>query len=138
MEEGQSEKEDEDGLGLPLPPIDPREESRAVLFYDHDTIIVRPPALPEQYSRAQGEKEKGTKESGRLLRSRTTRVMFSPASGQALMAVTDDPAILKEALTSCNAPAWNEAWGGELVSLKKNGTWVLERAPRDRNIVGGR
>jgi len=138
VEEGLSEKEDDDGIGQPLPPIDPSEESRATPSYDHDTIIVRLPVMPEQHTTAQEEKGKGTNESGRLLRSRQTREMFRPASGHALMAVTEEPATLKEALTCQDAPGWKRAWESELESLKKNGTWVLERAPHDRNIVGCR
>lgn len=56
--------------------------------------------------------------------------------GQALIGVTEELANMEDALASEDRPAWRKAWESELASLEKNGTWVVERAPENRNIVG--
>jgi len=64
--------------------------------------------------------------------------MFCPAAWQALMAVAEEPITLADALVCEDAASWRTAWKGELESLKKNGTWVVEQVPENRNIVGCR
>jgi len=121
-EEGESpsEEEDEVSTGQPLPPIDPNEESPEPSCYDYDTIVVRPP------------------QSRRPPRDSPQRERFPPSAGAALMALAEEPQTLQEALACHEGPSWRKAWESELASLEKNGTWVVERAPQDRNIVGCR
>jgi len=64
--------------------------------------------------------------------------MFRPAAWQAFLAVTEQLVTLQEALAGKDGPAWKVAGESELDSLQKNGTWVVEDAPPDRNIVGSR
>jgi len=54
------------------------------------------------------------------------------------MAIAEEPTTLEDALVSEDAPEWSNASQSELESLKKNGTWVIERVPENRNIVGCR
>lgn len=56
--------------------------------------------------------------------------MFRPAACLALMAVTEEPIMLQDALVSEHAASWKTAWESELESLKKNGTWVIELNPK--------
>jgi len=50
--------------------------------------------------------------------------------------VTEEPVSPQEALTGENGHQWKAAWESELESLQKKQTWVIEKAPKDRNIVG--
>lgn len=50
------------------------------------------------------------------------------------MAVIEEPATLEEALASEDGPACRAAWESELESLWKNGTWMMEKTPKDRNL----
>jgi len=54
------------------------------------------------------------------------------------MAVAEEPVSLQEALAGENKREWKAAWESEVESLQKNGTWVVEKPPLERNIVGCR
>jgi len=131
--------EEEAGSGRPLPPIDPEEGNGPGQVYDQETITVRPPQVqmniaPQPDCTGQTVLDR----SSRPQRMRPLREMFRPAAWQAFMAVTEEPVTLQEALAGKDGPAWKAAWESELDSLQKNGTWVVEDAPPDRNIVGSR
>lgn len=124
--------------GEPLPPIDPEESGSFDNTYDKDTIVVsrRPPTQSEDL-----EPERATTVSPTTRRSHRVhqrRDMFGLTAWSAYMAIVEDPVTLEEALKSENGMAWKRAWESELDSLQKNRTWVVERVPSDRNIVGCR
>jgi len=126
-------------MDQPLLPIDPEEENTATQVYEHDTIIVRPPPVQENAIREQENRGPiGLEVAGRPQRTQPIREMFRPAAWQAFMAVAEEPAILQEALSGKDGPAWKAPWETALESLRKNGTWVIEKAPKNRNIVGCR
>jgi len=131
--------EEEAGSGRPLPPIDPEEGNGPAQVYDQETITVRPPQVqmniaPQPDCTGQTVLDR----SSRPQRTRPLPEMFRPAAWQAFMAVTEEPVTLQEALAGKDGPAWKAAGESELDSLQKNGTWVVEDAPPDRNIVGSR
>ena len=64
--------------------------------------------------------------------------MFGLEAWPAYLALVDEPVTLDEALSVDNGPAWKDAWESELASLPKNVTWVVEKVPAKRNIVGCR
>jgi len=141
--QGQSclSSEDEEGPGLaePLPPIDPDEGDRPRLIYDCDTITVRhPEVVGNRPNMRETASPAAISKTLRPERTRPVREMFRPAAWQAFIAVAEEPITLQEALAGKDRPAWKAAWEGELDSLQKNGTWVVENAPLDRNIVGCR
>jgi len=45
---------------------------------------------------------------------------------------------VKEAMNSPEAPEWTEAFGKEITSILKHGTFVLVKRPKNKNIVGCR
>lgn len=122
----------------PLPPMDPEETGLTRQTYDQDTIVVQPPRLPRAWGSEPAPTAPEHSSSERPRRIRQQREMFRPAAWQALMAIAGEPTTLEDALASEDAPEWRNAWKGELESLKKNGTWVIERVPENRNIVGCR
>ena len=122
----------------PLPPIDPAEADPAPESYDYDMIIVRPPALPGAWcpdSRPIPEAPSTAQPRGTR---RGHREMFRTHAERALIAVAEEPRTLQEALASEDSGSWKRAWVSELESLEKNGTWVTEQVPANRNIVGCR
>jgi len=120
--------------GLPLPPIDPSEQDLSVdNSYDLDTIVVRPPG-PIPPLRVVPPRADVTAPQRRL----RSQEMFRCTTGQALLAITEEPLTLQEALADPDAAAWKRAWESELESLHKNHTWVICKLPKDRNIVGCR
>jgi len=134
-----SEEEEELHMDQPLPPIDPEEENTATQVYKHDTIIVQLPPGQENTIREQENGGPiGLDVAGRPQRTRPIREIFRPAAWQAFMAGAAEPATLQEALVGKDDLAWKAAWESELESLQKNGTWVNEKAAKDRNIVGCR
>ena len=50
----------------------------------------------------------------------------------------DEPRTLKEAMKRPDWHLWHAAMLREMESLKKNKTWVLERAPNGRRVITGR
>jgi len=122
----------------PLPPIDPEETGQTRQTYDQDTIVVQPPRLPGAWGSEPAPTAPEGSSSERPRRIRQQREMFRPAAWQALMAIAEEPTTLEDALVSEDAPEWRNAWKSELESLKKNGTWVIQRVPENRNIVGCR
>jgi len=133
-----TEEEDEGTIGRPLPPLDPNKEYTFDSIYNKETITVRPLPIHGQPNSVEETRARTTNESVRLQRARPPREMFRPAAWQAYMAIIEEPATLEEALASEDGPAWRAAWESELESLRKNGTWVMEKTPKDRNIVGCR
>jgi len=133
-----TEVEDQEEMAEPLPPIDPAEDHGNSETYDQDTIVLQAPTIQKDYD---GQPTPFSSNSTALQRPKRTghaREMFRPAAWQAFMAVTDDPDTLQQALTGEHAVQWEDAWKSELESLRKNGTWVIEKAPVDKNIVGCR
>jgi len=124
-------------IGDPLPPIDSDEDRSFVNTYDQEMITVRPPRIAsEQTLPAGGEAPIPTARKSQRLHHR--KEMFSLTAGPAYMAIMEEPVTLEEALTTQDAVAGKTAWQSELDSLRKNGTWVMERVPRNRNVVGCR
>jgi len=129
---------EEDTIGDPLPPIDPDDSTSPVTSYDEDTIVVqRPqPSAGETLGMNQTQAERRlTRKSDRIHQQ---RAMFGPEAWPAYLAFVAEPVTLDEALSGDNGPAWKDAWESELASLQKNATWVVEKVPAKRNIVGCR
>ena len=132
--------EEEDAtIGDPLPPIDPDENGGLVNTYDQDTIVVRPPPIARKNNQPESQQSptsESTSRKSRRLNPRPER--FGHGAGPAYMAIMEEPATLKEALQSEEAAQSQLAWESELASLRKNGTWVVDQVPRNRNVVGCR
>jgi len=130
--------DEESNHGEPLPPIDPEESPYPETEYDQDTIVVN----PQESSASQNEdllaQVPRIPAHRRSQRVHQRREMFGLGAYPAYMAVVQDPTSLQEALESLDAVGWQRAWESELDSLRKNGTWVVAKVPKDRNIVGCR
>jgi len=136
------EGEDEVSVGEPLPLIDPDDDSSPINTFDEDTIVVKRPQRPEKENPEPGQESRPNLPDNTTIR-RSQRVhqrkeMFGPGASPAFVAVVEEPVSLQEALQSENAVDWKAAWKSELESLRKNDTWVVEKVPRERNIVGCR
>ena len=125
-------------IGEPLPPIDLDEGMSGVDTYDEDTIVVRNPLHTPSDNPGPERGPNAIPTNRRSYRVHQRREMFGLGAWPAYMAIVEDPITLEEALQSENAVAWKRAWESELDSLRKNRTWVAEKVPKDRNVVGCR
>jgi len=136
------EEEDDVSIGEPLPPIDPDERSSPINTFDEDTIVVsRPPRREKEIPEPGQESRPNLPENTTIRRSQRVhqrKEMFGLGAWPAFVAVVEEPVSLQEALQSENAVDWKAAWESELESLRKNETWVVEKVPTERNIVGCR
>lgn len=131
--------EDEDhSFGDRLPPIDPDASEQPIDLYDKDTIVLQrpPPAAGPTLGIDQ------TRAPHPILRKSEripqARQLFGLQTWPTYLALIEEPVSLEEALKSEDAVAWKAAWESELASLRKSGTWVVEKVPEKRNIVGCR
>jgi len=136
------EEEDEVTIGEPLPPIDPDERSSPINTFDEDTILVSRPQRREKENPEPGQESRPNLPEKTTIR-RSQRVhqrkeMFGLGAWPAFVAVVEEPVSLQEALQSENAVDWKAAWESELEYLRKNDTWVVEKVPTERKIVGCR
>ena len=136
------EEEDEVSIGEPLPPIDPDERSSAINTFDEDTIVLSRPQRREKGNHKPGQESRpNLPENTTTCRSQRVhqrQEMFGLGAWPAFVAVVEEPVSLQEALQSENAVDWKAPWESELESLRKNDTWVVEKVPTERNIVGCR
>lgn len=129
--------EEEANLGDPLPLIDPQESPNPEIEYNEETIVVKP-----QQPSASPNKDLPPRVPPVLAHRRSQRVhkrqeMFGLGAYPAFMAVVEDPASLQEVPESVDAVGWQRVWESELDSLRKNGTWVMAKVPKDRNCNRG-
>jgi len=62
----------------------------------------------------------------------------SPHESNAAQSMVNDHPTLEEALSSSEAPEWQQAMLEELHSIDENGVWELSPAPSNRRVLGSR
>lgn len=79
------------------------------------------------------EKEEATRRM-----TRTTRGIPPEryAPGSMMVQEHGEPTSIEEALSGPNANAWKNAMDDEIKSLRKNGTWVLQKVPDKTKTIG--
>ena len=129
---------DQPKIGSPLPPIDPEEDQNMEGTYDLDTIVVRKPAASSYPNRELHSAAVSLPTNRRSQRVHEQRDLFGLGAWPAYLAVTEEPATLKAALAGEDAAAWRAAWESQLDSLRRNGTWVVDKVPEKGTVVGCR
>jgi len=124
------------GQGDLLPPIDPTDSESRVNIYDEETIVVRRPHSTVEVTAAAGEAPASVPTLRRSGRTHQKRQMFGLGAWPAYLAVLEEPLTLGEALDGEDAADWEKTWESELDSLRKKGTWRIEKIPEGRKVVG--
>jgi len=126
-EEGQRERGTEEPLLIETRSDQPGQEE-----FGGDTIIVKPPA-----KLVKARKEKVSRQQTRRSeRQQNLGQHYSAQPWHAMIAYTEEPHTLKEALISENSEKWYAAWESEVDSHVRNRTWKLAPLPVGREAIG--